>query len=186
MSSGPISGSSYASARPRPRASVSRVAPSSLNGGTIFLSLRTTKFVTQRFSGGRQSPTEDSTTVSIEVAGKAFARVAAKFSSTTIARAPLSASWCSSSRTVYSGLTLTTTSPALSTPSMTIGDCNRFGIMTATRSPRSSPASPVSHAARAFDLESNSAKLCSVPWFENAVRLPFVRQLSRQSDARDR
>ena len=38
--------------------------------------------------------------------------VLAKFSSTTIASAPESLSWCSSSRGVYSGLTFTTTNPA--------------------------------------------------------------------------
>ena len=44
-------------------------------------------------------------------AASAAATVCAKFSSTTMARAPLSASWCSSSGIVYIGLTFTATMP---------------------------------------------------------------------------
>ena len=44
--------------------------------------------------------------------------VRAKFSSTMMASAPESLSWCSSSRAVYSGFTLTTMYPARSTAAM--------------------------------------------------------------------
>ena len=66
--------------------------------------------------------------------------VCAKFSSTTIAVAPESFSWCSSSRGVYSGLVFTTTMPARCAPKSAIGYCSRFGSMIATRSPFFSPA----------------------------------------------
>ena len=52
-----------------------------------------------------------------------------------MARAPLSASWCSSSGTVYIGLTFTATMPARKMPNSTTGDCSVFGTMIATRSP---------------------------------------------------
>ncbi len=76
-------------------------------------------------------------TFSSDVAGNACCTVFAKFSRTTIKRAPLSLSWCSSSRAVYSGLTFTTTMPARSIPKTTTGYWRRFGIMMATRSPGS-------------------------------------------------
>ncbi len=44
--------------------------------------------------------------------------VGPKYSSTMMTSAPESTSWCSSSRGVYIGLTLTTTWPARSTPAM--------------------------------------------------------------------
>ena len=65
--------------------------------------------------------------------------VAAKFSMMTMAFAPESLSWCSSSRGVYSGLTLTTTKPARSTAATAIGYCGTLGIISATRSPRCRP-----------------------------------------------
>ena len=49
------------------------------------------------------------TTCLTGVAGSTACSVAAKFSRMTMASAPLSFNWCSSSRGVYSGLTLTTT-----------------------------------------------------------------------------
>ncbi len=49
--------------------------------------------------------------------------------------APESFSWCSSSRAVYIGLTLTTVIPARSTPNSATGYCRRLGSMIATRSP---------------------------------------------------
>ena len=66
--------------------------------------------------------------------------VAAKFSSTTIASAPESTSWCSSSRAVYSGLTLTTTQPARNTAAIATMYCGTLGIISATRAPRASPS----------------------------------------------
>ena len=50
-----------------------------------------------------------STTCLICVLAMHFCSVAAKFSMMTMALAPESFIWCSSSRAVYSGLTLTTT-----------------------------------------------------------------------------
>ena len=69
--------------------------------------------------------------------------VAAKLSSTTMALAPESSSWCFSSRAVYIGLVLTTTSPARKAPNSTIGYCSTLGIMIATRSPLVSFSTPV-------------------------------------------
>ncbi len=53
----------------------------------------------------------------------------------TMALAPESLSWCSSSRAVYSGLTFTTTKPARSTAATATGYWGTLGIMRATRSP---------------------------------------------------
>ncbi len=72
-----------------------------------------------------------------------FCSVAAKLSSTTIALAPESSSWCFSSRAVYSGLVLTTIRPARSAPNRAIGYCSTLGIMIATRSPLRSFSTPV-------------------------------------------
>ncbi|MCY1559798.1 hypothetical protein D9M68_968710 [compost metagenome] len=66
-------------------------------------------------------------------------KVLAKFSMMTMALAPESLSWCSSSRGVYSGFTLTTTSPARRMPATATGYCGTLGIMMATRSPLTSP-----------------------------------------------
>lgn len=79
------------------------------------------------------------TTVSTSVRSSTCCSVVAKFSTTTMARAPESLSWCSSSRGVYSGLTFTTVIPARSVPNSATGYCSRFGIMIATRSPLRSP-----------------------------------------------
>ena len=68
-----------------------------------------------------------------------FSSVAAKFSMMTMALAPESLSWCSSSRAVYSGLTLTTTKPARKMAATATGYCGTLGIMMATRSPLTRP-----------------------------------------------
>ena len=86
----------------------------------------------------------------------------AKFSTMTIAFAPESLSWCSSSRGVYSGLTLTTTSPARNTPATATGYCGTLGIMIATRSPFSSPRL-CRYAAKARDRSSTWPKLIDLP-----------------------
>jgi hypothetical protein len=72
-----------------------------------------------------------------------------------MASAPESLSWCSSSRGVYSGLTLTTVQPARSTPASTAGYCSTLGIMMATRLPLVSPLL-CSHAPIAAELASSS------------------------------
>src|SRR6266581_71238 len=59
---------------------------------------------------------------------------------TTIAVAPESASWCSNSGAVYSGLVLTTTSPLRNAANIAIGYCSTFGSMIASRSPFASRA----------------------------------------------
>jgi acyl-CoA synthetase (AMP-forming)/AMP-acid ligase II len=56
-----------------------------------------------------RSPADTTTTCRSAVRSSTPASAAAKFSSTTIASAPESRSWCSSSRGVYSGLRLVTT-----------------------------------------------------------------------------
>ena len=68
--------------------------------------------------------------------------VFAKFSRITMHFAPESFSWCSSSRRVYSGFTLTATSPARNAAHSATPYCSTFGIMIATRSPFFSPSVP--------------------------------------------
>ena len=55
------------------------------------------------------------------ICGHAAAAVCAKFSKTNKNRAPESFIWCSSSCDVYSGLTFTTTPPAIKTPNRIAG-----------------------------------------------------------------
>ena len=81
--------------------------------------------------------------------------VCAKFSSTTMTVAPESASWCCSSRAVYSGLTLTTTPPTRRMAPMATRYCGTLGIITATRSPRWTPCD-CSQAPSAFERWSTS------------------------------
>ena len=80
-----------------------------------------------------------STTCLTAVLAMQACSVAAKFSMMTMALAPESLSWCSSSRGVYSGFTLTTTKPARSTAATVTGYWGTLGIMMATRSPLTSP-----------------------------------------------
>ena len=79
------------------------------------------------------------TTCFTSVSGSASCSTAAKFSSTTMASAPESLSWNSSSRGLYSGLTFTTVMPARRMPAIATGYCSTFGIMMATRAPRLQP-----------------------------------------------
>ena len=65
-----------------------------------------------------------------------------KLSTTTMASAPESASWCFNSRGVYIGLTFTTVRPARRIPNVAMGYCRQLGIMIATRSPFLSLSSP--------------------------------------------
>ena len=83
-------------------------------------------------------------------------------------RAPLSASWCSSSGVVYIGLTFTATMPALKMPNSTTGDCNEFGTMIATRSPGRRPGNDWRYAANARERRSTSPYVIVVPRFVNA------------------
>ena len=108
------------------------------------------------------SPMAATTTVLVGTWSITCASVAAKFSRMTMALAPESLSWCSSSRGVYSGLTLTTTRPARSTAATATGYCGTLGIMMATRSPRCRPVD-CSHAASARDASSMAPKLNDAP-----------------------
>ncbi len=58
----------------------------------------------------------------------------------TMALAPESFNWCSSSRAVYSGLTFTITNPARSTAATATGYWGTLGIISATRSPWAKPS----------------------------------------------
>ena len=139
MSSGCRSGFLRAPRAPCASAWLKRTACGRLKAGTIFLTLRTTKLTSAPLRVPSWSPMALSTTCLRAVLPMHFSSVWAKFSMMTMALAPESLSWCSSSRGVYSGLTLTTTSPARSTAATATGYCGTFGIMMATRSPRARP-----------------------------------------------
>ena len=61
---------------------------------------------------------------------------------TTMVSTPASLSWCSSSRGVYSGLTLTCTAPARTMPSKAIGKASRLGTSRRCGRPSSRRACP--------------------------------------------
>jgi hypothetical protein len=110
--------------------------------GTIFFTVLMTKLTSQRFGIGSRSPTCVVITCLSAVFFHTCCSVEAKFSTTTMALAPESCNWCSSSFGVYSGLTLTTVIPARRMPNSATGYCSRFGDMIATRSPLAMPGSP--------------------------------------------
>ncbi len=126
-----------------PRASAARnfTVPPMCQAGTIFLTFLITKLTSRRLWPGSRSPTWVVITCSTGVLFTTCCRTLAKFSRMTMARAPESFSWCSSSRGVYIGLTLTTVMPARRMPNSATGYCSRFGDMIATRSPRAIPGS---------------------------------------------
>ena len=105
-----------------------------------------TKFTMKPRGKPSRSPMRVTSTFFRSVCGSTCCSTCAKFSTMTMAFAPESFSWCSSSRAVYSGLVLTTTMPARSTPNSAIGYCRTLGIMSATRSPWPKPG--LSAAAR--------------------------------------
>ena len=94
------------------------------------------------------SPMEAMQTCWMGVCSMTSARVWAKFSRITMAVAPESLSWCSSSRAVYSGFTFTQVKPARSTPAMVTPNCGTLGSMMATRASGARPRL-CSHAPRA-------------------------------------
>ena len=102
--------------RPRSSAVRSVMAPSMCHAGTIFLTCLMTKLTSQRFGIGSRSPICVVITCSTGVLPMTCCRDWAKFSTMTMALAPESFNWCSSSRGVYSGLTLTTVIPARRMP----------------------------------------------------------------------
>jgi hypothetical protein len=127
----------------------------SRNGGTIFARCRTAKVIHLPYQGPSRSPIAASTTCFTGVRSITSDKVLPKFSRTTIAVAPESFSWCSSSRGVYSGLTLTHVYPARSTAAMVTANCGMFGSMMATRAPGSSPRD-CNHAPSAREWSSSS------------------------------
>jgi hypothetical protein len=116
-----------------------RTAAPMRHAGTIFLTLRTTWLTRVPLIRPSMSPIAATTTFFVGTASITCCSVEAKFSSTMISFAPESLSWCSSSRGVYSGLTLTTTMPARRMPATATGYCGTLGIMMATRSPGARP-----------------------------------------------
>ncbi len=110
--------------------------------------------------------------------------VAAKFSTTNRISAPESISWCSSSRAVYSGLTLTIVQPARSAPNRHTGYCRMLGIISATREPFLQPC-PCSHAANAAVSVSSSEKVIDLPMQVYALRLAYLVQLSSNTSRID-
>ena len=161
-SSGPSATSSSASARPVASAARKGTAPGSRHGGTAFFTCLSTALVSSRCSGGSRSPACVVTTLRKAVAAITCSSVWAKFSSTTMATAPESFSWCCSSRGVYIGFTFTTTRPARRVPNSATGYCSRLGIISATRSPRRRPARFCSQAAKARLAASSWANV--IPW----------------------
>ncbi|MNN31526.1 hypothetical protein D3C81_1452170 [compost metagenome] len=121
--------------RPLASASFSLTACGRLNGGTIFLTYLTTALTTKRLSGGSMSPTSVTSTWRMPVFGSTSSARWAMLARHTSALAPESLNWCSISRTVYSGLVLTTMRPARMAPNTTTGYCSTLGNCTAMRSP---------------------------------------------------
>ena len=158
-----------AALRPAFSASSQRIAPSMRNGGTSFLTRRTMKFTSTFLGKLSMSPRPVTMTRSTSVSSMHSSSTCPKFSSTTIARAPESTSWWRSSRTVYSGFVLTTTSPARSAPTRATGYCSTFGIIRAMRSPLPSPAL-ARYPVKSFASRSSSAKVTRTPRFSNAGR----------------
>ena len=148
---------SSSSEAPFASASLKRTEPGSDQAGTILRTLRITKFVIAAFGKPSRSPMPVTTTFATFVRAMTCSSVAAAFSKMTTTVAPESLSWCSSSRAVYSGLTLTTMQPARCAPTIAMGYCRRFGIMIATRSPGPRPAAFCSQAPKRRDCSSTSA-----------------------------
>ncbi len=99
MSSGSTSARWKLAFAPALTASLKLTWPGSDHAGTIFFTRRTTRLTSRPFRPSR-SPIEPTTTCLTEVLATTFSSVEAKFSRMTIASAPESLSWCSSSRGV--------------------------------------------------------------------------------------
>jgi hypothetical protein len=100
MSSCPSVGSSSGLPCPSESALAHGTAPGRLKSGTIFFTRFTTKLVIAPFGKPSMSPMRVVTTVLTGVLSSTASSVLAKFSRITIATAPESLSWCSSSRGV--------------------------------------------------------------------------------------
>ena len=156
MSSSPIGGGARRCDLPAASASGKVTRPGRLNAGTIFFTRFTTKLAMTDLGKPSMSPIWVVTIVFTFVRGNTSSSVFAKFSSMTMASAPESTSWCSSSRGVYRGLQFTPTSPARSRPKMATGYCSRFGIIRATRAPLPRPAEFCSQLPKSVDSRSSS------------------------------
>ncbi len=100
MSCGPTLTFSSRRFAPSSSAAQNRTCPGSENGGTIFFTLRSAKLTIAPFGKPSMSPIEATTTCFTSVLAITCCSVPAKFSRMTIASAPESFSWCSSSRGV--------------------------------------------------------------------------------------
>ncbi len=100
MSSGPTSGRLNGRRRPAAMTSLNLTAPGREYAGTIFFTLRTTRLTIGPFGKPSRSPMLATTMCSTAVLARTCSSVLAKFSSTMMALAPESTSWCSSSRGV--------------------------------------------------------------------------------------
>ena len=185
MSSGPSCGSAQASDRPRATASTKPTAPASSKGGTTRRMRRATWLASVPRSRPSMSPVAATTMVRTGTCGSTCCSVLAKFSSTTMPRAPQSRSWWPRSRGVCSGFTRTTTMPARRIAATATAYCGRLGIMTATRSPRARPW-PCSHAASARDRWSMRSKLTSRPMKRHAGSGACRSKLASISSTKDR
>ena len=159
MSCGPRVTASSFNPRPEPSALLKVTTPGMFQAGICLRTWRSTKFTKAPRGNPNRSPMRVTRTLLRPVCGRTFCTTCAKFSTTTIALAPESLSWCSSSRAVYSGLVFTTTMPARSTPNSAIGYCRTFGIIRATRSPAARPDLCCSQAANARLSSPSWAKL---------------------------
>ena len=95
------------------------------------------------------SSSDTLTTCSTAVPSRAASTTANSDSRQTTIRAPESASWWRSSRSLYIGLTMVTIPPQCHVACTAIATCGTFWSISATRSPGRSPSSSRRAAARA-------------------------------------
>ncbi len=172
----PISTRSSARLRPSASASDRWIEPGSEYFGIIFFTRRSTRS-TIRPLKPRSSPIDVTTVCRTFVLPTTSATTLAKFSTHTSTSAPESLSWCSSSRGVYSGFTLTTVQPTRSAPNRQTGYWMMLGIISATRVPFLHPI-PCSHAPNAADSVSSVPNEIDRPMHVNAGRAPYLPTLS--------
>ena len=147
MSSWPSGTVSSLRRRPSASTSDSRSAPATSYAGIIFFTRRSTRSTISPLNPS-SSPMVVTIGMRIFVLPITSCSVCAKFSTMTITSAPESFSWCSSSRAVYSGLTLTIVQPARIAPKRHTGYWRMLGIISATRLPFRQPFA-CSHAPNA-------------------------------------
>ncbi|MNP30673.1 hypothetical protein D3C76_1237560 [compost metagenome] len=106
---------------------------------------------------GNRSPIFASIRYSMPVSGSTSCTRLPNMFRYTSARAPLSLNWWRISRSVYSGLVLTTIRPARRAPNTAMGYCSTLGICTAMRSPGLRSVCCCNQAAKAAEWRSSSA-----------------------------